>query len=51
MDSLPYFVGVDLVDGTPIIDIKPYLPPYDIIEGATYPSWIENAPIKVAFFS
>ena len=22
--------GIDLVDGTPILDIKPYLPPYDL---------------------
>ncbi|MCR5084361.1 MAG: tRNA (N6-threonylcarbamoyladenosine(37)-N6)-methyltransferase TrmO [Succinivibrionaceae bacterium] len=27
--------GVDLVDGTPIIDIKPYLPRFDAIPGAS----------------
>ncbi|OMO95057.1 hypothetical protein COLO4_16079 [Corchorus olitorius] len=32
--------GVDLVDGTPVLDIKPYLPYCDSIEGATIPEWI-----------
>ncbi len=29
-----YLKGVDLVEGTPIIDIKPYLPYVDVVEGA-----------------
>ncbi|XVE71760.1 hypothetical protein DITRI_Ditri10aG0177600 [Diplodiscus trichospermus] len=32
--------GVDLVDGTPVLDIKPYLPYCDSIEGAVIPSWV-----------
>lgn len=24
-----YFSGVDMVDGTPVLDIKPYIPHYD----------------------
>ncbi|KAJ6810401.1 uncharacterized protein M6B38_159255 [Iris pallida] len=37
--------GVDLVDGTPVLDIKPYLPFSDCIQDATAPAWIkeENA--------
>ncbi|XP_078150530.1 tRNA-thr(GGU) m(6)t(6)A37 methyltransferase isoform X2 [Carex rostrata] len=31
--------GVDLVDGTPVLDIKPYLPYSDSVKGATVPSW------------
>jgi tRNA (Thr-GGU) A37 N-methylase len=27
--------GVDLVDGTPVLDIKPYLPRYDSLPDAT----------------
>lgn len=27
--------GVDLLDGTPILDIKPYIPAFDCIPGAT----------------
>lgn len=30
-----YVSGVDLVDGTPVVDIKPYLPYADSIPGAT----------------
>ncbi|XP_073154993.1 uncharacterized protein [Henckelia pumila] len=33
--------GVDLVDGTPILDIKPYLPYCDSITGATVPDWVK----------
>ncbi|KAK3221565.1 hypothetical protein Dsin_008590 [Dipteronia sinensis] len=32
--------GVDLVDGTPVLDIKPYLPYCDSIEGAAVPEWV-----------
>jgi len=35
--------GVDLVDGTPILDVKPYLPYADAIPGATLP-WVPGAP-------
>ena len=28
-------MGVDVLDGTPLLDIKPYLPKYDIIESAS----------------
>lgn len=29
-----YFSQIDLVDGTPILDIKPYIPSYDAVVGA-----------------
>ena len=29
--------GLDAIDGTPVLDIKPYLPEYDAIPGATLP--------------
>ncbi|XVF47756.1 hypothetical protein PTKIN_Ptkin03bG0136300 [Pterospermum kingtungense] len=32
--------GVDLVDGTPVLDIKPYLPYCDSVEGAVVPNWV-----------
>jgi len=31
--------GLDAIDGTPILDIKPYLPPYDSFPDATMPGW------------
>ncbi|KAJ1289762.1 hypothetical protein BS78_02G189100 [Paspalum vaginatum] len=33
--------GVDLVDGTPVLDIKPYLPYSDSVKGAVVPKWLE----------
>ncbi|KAJ9548528.1 hypothetical protein OSB04_021071, partial [Centaurea solstitialis] len=33
--------GVDLVDGTPVLDIKPYLPYCDSIKGALVPDWVK----------
>ncbi len=38
-----YLSGVDLVDGTPILDIKPYLPTSDRIEEATA-GWTQTRP-------
>lgn len=32
--------GADLVDGTPVLDIKPYLPYCDNVQGAKVPDWI-----------
>ncbi|WZN59333.1 tRNA-methyltransferase O [Chloropicon roscoffensis] len=34
--------GVDLLDGTPILDIKPYVPRYDSFPGATVPAWMDR---------
>ncbi len=32
--------GLDAIDGTPVIDIKPYIPGYDSVDNATAPSWM-----------
>eukprot|EP01018_Ginkgo_biloba_P007105 Gb_24489 [translate_table: standard] len=32
--------GVDLVDGTPVLDIKPYLPYCDNVQDARVPDWV-----------
>lgn len=32
-------IGLDAVDGTPVLDIKPYLPNYDCPTKATTPDW------------
>ena len=31
--------GLDLVDGTPVLDVKPYIAAYDSVPGATLPRW------------
>ncbi|KAK7265312.1 hypothetical protein RJT34_32930 [Clitoria ternatea] len=41
--------GVDLVDGTPVLDVKPYLPYCDSIQEATVPNWLmEDNLLSVA---
>ncbi len=32
--------GLDAIDGTPVIDIKPYIPNYDSAKDARTPDWI-----------
>jgi len=32
--------GLDILDGTPIIDIKPYWPQYDKVEKGKIPDWV-----------
>jgi tRNA (adenine37-N6)-methyltransferase len=34
--------GLDAIDGTPVLDIKPYYPAYDLVSGATVPEWVER---------
>lgn len=34
--------GLDAVDRTPVIDIKPYIPGYDSAADATVPQWTES---------
>lgn len=37
-----YAEGLDIVNGTPIIDIKPYTPQYDRVEKAKVPDWVNK---------
>lgn len=43
---LVHLSGLDLVDGTPVLDIKPYVPTYDSVLPASgnvnLPSWVEG---------
>ena len=32
--------GLDILDGTPVLDIKPYTPNYDRVDGAIVPDWV-----------
>eukprot|EP01038_Epipyxis_sp_PR26KG_P008203 gene8203-11097_t len=38
-----YLNACDLVDGTPVFDIKPYVPAYDTVTPYHIPSWIEES--------
>jgi len=45
-DGVLYFSGIDLLDGTPILDVKPYLPPTDSVplNVARAAAWFEELP-------
>ena len=32
--------GLDAIDGTPILDLKPYFPDFDAADGAKLPEWV-----------
>jgi tRNA-Thr(GGU) m(6)t(6)A37 methyltransferase TsaA len=34
--------GLDAIDGTPVLDIKPYFPDYDRVEESSVPEWVER---------
>jgi len=34
--------GLDAIDGTPVVDVKPYYPAYDRIMDASVPEWVER---------
>ena len=33
--------GLDAIDGSPVLDIKPYIPGYDSAPDATVPNWVK----------
>lgn len=46
-----HLAGIDLVDGTPILDVKPYIPEWDSVPHASS-GWVADVPfpmLKVAF--
>lgn len=43
-----HFAGVDLVDGTPIVDIKPYVAHFDCPDDAVRSGWFDSVPMPEA---
>ncbi len=43
-DNVLRVTGLDATDGTPVLDVKPYLPPYDAVPEATMPGWATGQP-------
>ncbi|MFV0394270.1 MAG: tRNA (N6-threonylcarbamoyladenosine(37)-N6)-methyltransferase TrmO [Coprobacillaceae bacterium] len=41
-DNILTVKGLDAIDGTPILDIKPYYPQYDCKENVKVPSWVNT---------
>ena len=37
--------GLDAVNGTPVLDIKPYVPVFDHVDGARTPEWVDRLMI------
>lgn len=35
--------GLDAIDGTPVLDIKPYVPHHDAVAAARVPGWVEGS--------
>jgi tRNA-Thr(GGU) m(6)t(6)A37 methyltransferase TsaA len=35
--------GLDALDGTPVLDVKPYIPYYDSVQSASVPVWVYGA--------
>jgi tRNA-Thr(GGU) m(6)t(6)A37 methyltransferase TsaA len=34
--------GLDAIDGTPVLDVKPHFPQYDRVDGARVPAWVDR---------
>ncbi len=49
-----FLEGLDVINGTPVVDIKPYLPQFENVPDAIVPSWVntsyevEKIPVKWA---
>jgi tRNA-Thr(GGU) m(6)t(6)A37 methyltransferase TsaA len=41
-----HFAGVDLIDGTPVIDLKPYVTRFDCPEGRPRCGWFDDVTIE-----
>ncbi len=34
--------GLDAIDGTPVLDVRPYFPAYDRVDAASVPDWVHR---------
>lgn len=41
-DNMLLVQGLDAIDGSPVLDIKPYFPAFDRADGATTPEWVDR---------
>ncbi len=41
-DGVVTVQGLDVIDGTPILDLKPYTPQYDAAPDARVPDWVDK---------
>ena len=45
-DNVLKVQGMDAIDGTPVLDIKPYIPGYDSVDNAKAPKWMIKRKAK-----
>jgi len=45
-DNVLIVSGIDVLDGTPLLDIKPYMPRYDVVESASM-GWASDLPWRI----
>lgn len=41
-DNVVELEKIDAFDGTPVLDIKPFIPGYDTVEDGKVPKWLER---------
>ena len=46
-DNIVTIKGVDILDGTPLIDIKPYIENFDKVEGEVKSGWMKSSAKEV----
>lgn len=46
-DNILHIQDVDIIDGTPLLDIKPYVPEFDVMEGIKI-GWLERNVHKLS---
>ena len=48
VDNIVTIKGVDIVDGTPLLDIKPYIENFDRVEGKVRSGWMQSSADEVS---
>ncbi len=47
-DNIVTVKGIDILDGTPLLDIKPYIENFDKVEGETKSGWMKSSIDEVS---
>ncbi len=38
--------GLDAIDGTPVVDVKPYVPQFDAVRSPRVPEWVDRLMVE-----
>ena len=47
-DNIVTIKGIDVLDGTPLLDIKPYIENFDKVEGEVKSGWMKSSQEEVS---